>query len=394
METLRILQVYEIGPKTGSYSAEGVGSIALEVSKRLARKGHEMWVLTGAAPGAARAEEIDGVHVERAELAGTMRATWSPTNLKFTRQSFFPLAALKDLGRFRGFDIYHGHIYSASIAALALGRLWGGRVVTMIHGSYYPIWDEIVGSRQQADAYRIAERALATFLAKRGDAQIHTANYFARMVRDWGAPPGRLHIVNCGIDADRFSPTARPTWRPRCCQFMLLSARRLVKKNGLEYLIRSMPEIRRNWGAHLVIAGDGPERKGLEGLAAEIGVKEHVSFLGLLRNEEIPGLLSACDVAIIPSLIEAPGLFLLEAMAAAKAVVATGVGSIPEVVDGENGVIVPPRRPREIAEAVSRLLSDAEERTRIGLKARRTVESDYTIEAMSDSILGIYRAIL
>jgi len=394
METLRILQVYEIGPKTGRYSAEGVGSIALEISKRLVRKGHEISILTGSAPGAARAEDIEGVHVERIELVGTMRSTWSPTNLMFKRQFFFPLAALREGGKFKGFDIYHGHIYSASIVALALGRLWGGRVVTMIHGSYYPIWDEIAGSELQADALRLAERTLATFLAQRGDAQIHTANYFAQMVRSWGAPPNRLHIIKCGIDVERFSPTARPTWRPRCCQFMLLSARRLVKKNGLEYLIRAMPEIRQNWGAHLVIAGDGPERGRLEDLAADIGVGEHVSFLGLLRNEEIPGLLSACDVAIVPSLIEAPGLFLLEAMAVAKAVVATGVGSIPEVLDGENGVIVSPRQPHEIAEAVDGLLSNSEERARIGVRARRTIEDDYTIDAMSDRVLEIYRSIL
>ena len=136
METLRILQIYEIGPRSGIYSAEGVGSLALEISKRLARRGHDMWVLTGSAPGAARAEEIEGVHIRRTELMGIMRATWSPTNLRFVRQFSFPPAVLKGMGELGDFDVYHGHIYSASLAALALGRLWGGKVVTMSRTSF------------------------------------------------------------------------------------------------------------------------------------------------------------------------------------------------------------------------------------------------------------------
>ncbi|MGQ9514206.1 MAG: glycosyltransferase family 4 protein [Thermoproteota archaeon] len=393
MDRLRILQIYEIGPRERSYSVEGVGSLALEISKRLVRQGHEVWFLTGAAPNTEREEDIDGVKVVREDLIGVMRVTWNPTNLRFVRQFLFPSIVMKRFGIFEGFDIYHGHIYSSGIIALALGRLWGGKVVTMVHGSYYPIWEEIVSRKIEAYAYRIAEKELATYLAKLGDAQIHTAGYFARMVESWGAPRRKIHIIQSGVDVERFSPRAKPSWRPSCCQYMLLSARRLVRKNGLEYLIMAMPIVRKRWKAHLVIAGGGPELERLRKLSVDLGVGEHVSFLGLLRNEEIPGLLSACDIAVVPSLIEAPGLFLLEAMATAKAVVASRVGSIPEVLDGKNGILVRAREPEEIAKAIDYLLSNPVEMRKMGQRARETVERKFTVEALTDRILSIYRSI-
>lgn len=393
VEALRILQIYEIGPKAEGYSAEGVGSLALELSKRLVKHGHEAWLLTGSARGAAREETIHGVNILREEFLGLMRATWSPTNLKLARQFFFPPAALKRFRMLGGFDIYHGHVYTSSLVALMLGRIWHGKVVTMIHGSYYPIWEEIVGSKFEAMAYRLAERELATSLAIWSDTQIHTAKYFAKMVESWGAPQEKLRVVESGVDTERFSPKAKPTWKPGCCPYVLLSARRLVRKNGLEYLVRAMPIIRQDWKAHLVVVGNGPEMGRLRELATEIGVAEHVTFLGLLRNEEIPGLLSACDIAIVPSLIEAPGIFLLEAMASAKAVIASRVGSIPEVVDGKNGLLVSARNPKEIACAVDYLLSNPTERRRMGLRARETVERNFTIEAFAKRIIDIYRSI-
>jgi len=391
--TLKILQIYEIGPRERSYSAEGVGSLALEVSKRLVKRGHEAWFLTGAAPGTAKEEEVDGVKIVREELMGAMRSTWNPTNLKFVRQFLFPSAIMRRFGIFEGFDIYHGHVYASSLVALMLGRIWGGKVVTMIHGSYYPIWEEIVDRKIEAEIYRLAERELATTLAKWGDAQIHTASYFAKMVESWGAPRKKLHVIQSGVDVERFSPRVKPSWRPSCCPYVLLSARRLVRKNGLEYLVMAMPMIRNRWKAHLVIIGDGPEMGKLRKLAAEMNVGEHITFLGLLRNDEIPGLLSACDIAIVPSLIEAPGLFLLEAMATAKAVVASRVGSIPEVLDGRNGVLVRAREPKEIADAVDYLLSNPVEMRRMGQRARETVERSFTIEALTDRILDVYRSI-
>ncbi|MBO3803057.1 MAG: glycosyltransferase family 4 protein [Candidatus Brockarchaeota archaeon] len=324
---------------------------------------------------------------------GVMRATWSPTNLKLSRQFFFLPAALKRLGKLGGFDVYHGHVYASGMIALALGRMLGGKVVTMVHGSYYPIWGEIANSRIEAEAYRLAEREVATSLALWGDAQLHTASYFAKMVEGWGVPRRKLRVIESGVDTERFSPNVKPTWRPGCCPHVLLSARRLVRKNGLEYLLMAMPSIRRRWKAHLVVAGDGPEMGRLRALASKLGVGEHVTFLGLVGNEEIPGLLSACDVAVVPSLIEAPGIFLLEAMASGRAVVASRVGSIPEVVDGKNGLLVGARRPEEIADAVDYLLSNPEERERMGRRAREAVERKYTIEAFAKRVLDAYVSI-
>lgn len=394
METLRILQIYETGPRGSNYSTEGVGSVALEISKRMAKLGHDVTYLTGASPSAPKREEIEGVKIQRVDFLGLQKATWNPTCLTFTRQLLFPFAVLKKYFDLKDFDIYHGHIYGAGLIALSLGRLWRGKVVNTIHGSYYPIWNEIASNRFEAKFYESMERALAPYLAIMCDVQIHTAKYFAKLVCDWGAPSEKLRVIENGVDVDRFNPAVKPSWKPSCCEYMIFTARRLVRKNGLEFLIEAMPEIRKEYSAHLVIAGDGPERQRLMRMAKELGVSKHITFLGLTPNEQIPSLLAASAFAILPSLIEAPGLFLLEAMAMAKPVIVTKVGSIPDTVkDIDDGILVQPRNAREIAKAASILLDDKNLLHKLGANAREKVEKKYSWETITKKVLHAYEQI-
>ena len=156
-----------------------------------------------------------------------------------------------------------------------------------------------------------------------------------------------------------------------------------------------MPKIREKLKVHLIIAGDGPERHRLVKQAKTLKVDKHVTFLGLVPNETIASLLASCDIAVMPSLIEAPGLFLLEAMAVAKPVVATSVGGVLEVVrNGENGLIVPPRDPEALAERVEMLLRDKDLRKKIGEKARITIEKNFSLTHAAERFLEVYRSLL
>lgn len=300
-----------------------------------------------------------------------MRLTWNAFNLKLSRQALFPLAVL---GRrlLKGYDIYHGHIYTSGFIASYLARMNHAVTVNTIHGSYYPIWNAIANP-VTAGFYRSCERFLAPMLAKHVHLQIHPAKYFAEQVLAWGAPADRLRVIHNGVNINHFQPDTEPVKQDHSLP-VLFTARRLVKKNGLEYLLRAMKHVLAEERCKLIIAGDGPERQRLETLAADIGVSKHVEFVGAVPYGVMPEYLAAADIAVLPSLIEATSLFALEAMAMAKPLVATNVGGLPEL-NGNATLFVEPMNERELGDAIIHLLQDNEVRDKMGNSGRRFAEN-------------------
>ncbi len=151
----------------------------------------------------------------------------------------------------------------------------------------------------------------------------------------------------------------------------LLSVGRLESVKGHDVLLRAFsilapfrPDLR------LVIAGDGSRRRELDALAAELGVAERVVFCGPVGRDEVGRLLATCEFVVVPSRSEGRGLFVLEAMAMGKAVVASRVGGIPEIVHADQtGILVPPDDPDALARAVSSLLDHPERRDELGRRA-------------------------
>src|SRR5207247_11054153 len=120
-----------------------------------------------------------------------------------------------------------------------------------------------------------------------------------------------------------------------------------------------------------------------------VGLAERVVFAGY--RADVPAVLDEVDVVVLPSSVEGMPLVLLEAMAHRRPVVATPVGGTPEVVvDGETGLLVPPRDPRALADAIRRLLDDPDLAKRLGDAGRRRVELHFSLEAMNRRILELY----
>ncbi len=140
-------------------------------------------------------------------------------------------------------------------------------------------------------------------------------------------------------------------------------------------LLKEVPD------TYFVIAGDGPERNKLEKMAQSLGVADHVRFLGTVRD--VPALLKSVDLSVLSSAHESFPLALLESMAAARPVVATNVGGVPEMlVDGLTGFLVPPGAPDQLAEAMLRVLRDPELGRKLGEEGRKRVEEEFTVEHM------------
>jgi glycosyltransferase involved in cell wall biosynthesis len=155
---------------------------------------------------------------------------------------------------------------------------------------------------------------------------------------------------------------------------------------ALSLVVRSVPDVT------LVVVGDGPERAHLEERARAFGLDGHIVWLGAKKSEELPGLYGVMDVVAIPSLFEGFGLVAVEAMAAARPVIAFATGGLTEtVVDDVSGKLVPLGDGSAFAEALVGLIMDRKGAVEMGKAGRRIVQSRFSQEKFSSMILSAYR---
>lgn len=197
----------------------------------------------------------------------------------------------------------------------------------------------------------------------------------------------RAPVIPLGVDTDVFRPGSEEV------KGEVLYAGNLLRTKGVQHLIEAVPEVARQVPeTRLIIAGDGPDRAQFEALAGRLGVADRVRFEGAVPFDRMASFYRRCSVFCLPTLAEAFGVSLLQAMASGRPVVACGVGGVPEVVeDGGSGLLVPPRAPARLAEALIRLLRDAGLRRAMGARGRRLCEERYDWEIVVDRMEEVYR---
>ncbi len=165
---------------------------------------------------------------------------------------------------------------------------------------------------------------------------------------------------------------------------------RLETTKGIHFLIQAFAAIAPRFPKlHLVIVGTGGKEPELKEQAAQSGLNDRITFTGYQQN--VHDYLHYFTIFVIPSLHEAHPLVLMEGMGHGKPIIATTVGGIPEVInDRENGLLVPPAQPEELAAALERLLKDAELPVVLGKKARESYEKEFTVERMLQETEKVY----
>lgn len=218
-----------------------------------------------------------------------------------------------------------------------------------------------------------------------------------QMVRD-GIPGDRIRIVHSGIDLARFDGV-RP--HDYAAEFGLAPGTRIVLDvaafgwhKSQEFLVRATPEIvRRVPGTRIFLVGEGECEAKVRAEAAALGLRDEIVFTGF-RND-VPSLLAGCDCFVMCSVLEGLCTSLLDALALRRPAVGSEVGGIPEVLLHEKtGLLVPPRDPSALADAVVRVLTDGDLARRLGDDGRRHVEDRFTIDAMVEGNLAVYRELL
>jgi len=173
---------------------------------------------------------------------------------------------------------------------------------------------------------------------------------------------------------------------------------RLVNKKGFGYLLEAMPAVLGSMrDVYCVIGGGGDLRDDLIAQASRLGVSSHVLLPGHVDWRDTPDYYAMCDVVVVPSVIDADGNVdglpnvLLEAMASGRAVVASEVGGMPDViVNGVNGLLVPPGDGEALRSTLLRLLGDPSFRRKLGAMARDRVIRGYQWSVVADRMASLY----
>ena len=229
-------------------------------------------------------------------------------------------------------DVVNVHFALDGIGAVLAARLTRTRVVVNFQG---PWAAEAVatGVRGTWRLSTVARRAIETWVYRRGDACIVLSTAFRDLLIDsYGVSPERVHVIPPGIDHGRFAPSAPKEPRGER-PFTIVSVRRLVPRMGLDVAIEALAQLASRIDARLLIAGTGPERERLEGLADRLGLAQRVVFLGRVPDDGLPRLYRDADACIVPSReLEGFGYVALEALAAGTPVVAAATGGLIDLV--------------------------------------------------------------
>ncbi len=283
-------------------------------------------------------------------------------------------------------DIVHLHLPNplAALAYLASGHT--GYLVITWHSD---IVRQKTIARMLAPLNRALLNRAAAFIASSPN-YVDTSPVLSR-VRD------RCRVIPFGIDAASFQPRdveIAAKIRRRYGARIVLAVGRMVYYKGFEYLIRAMASVR----GHLLLVGEGPLQSHLERQAFEAGVRDRITFLGSVSQDEMIGYFHAADLFVMPSIArsEAFGIVQLEAMACGKPVVNTRLMSgVPFVsLDGVTGTTVTPADSDELAAAINQLLDDPRLRDQYGAAAALRAREEFSIETMVDRTLDLYREVI
>jgi glycosyltransferase involved in cell wall biosynthesis len=203
-----------------------------------------------------------------------------------------------------------------------------------------------------------------------------------------GAPQVKSTVIYNGVDAEMFSPD-----ESSAASSVVLSVGNLISIKGHELLLRAFASISDRYpAATCVIIGDGPERSVLSRLAGELRIASEVRFLGRQSRSHVARAMRDCAVFALPSRYEGLGCVYLEAMSAAKPVIACRGQGIAEIVQhGVNGWLVDPDDQPGLTDALDALLQDQQRRRQMGGVARHTIVNGMTLAHQAERLVRVYR---
>jgi glycosyltransferase involved in cell wall biosynthesis len=305
---------------------------------------------------------------------------------KFTLRRPLDLQCLRELTamlRHAQVDVVHGHEFTMALYGAAAARRLRRPAVITIHSAHYV-------------SLAMRRRVALSWAARSSRAMVAVSAETARTLeqRLWLRPGAVTTIHNGIVERAGTADGVREGLGVRSDEVLMLAVGNLYAVKGHPVLLDALHQLatRAPGPWRLVVAGRGRNKAVLEERTRELGLTDRVQFLG--HRDDVPDLLAAADVFVMPSLREGLPLAILEAMFAGKAIVASGVGGIPEAITpGEHGLLVPPGDPVQLADALLTVLSDVSLRRRLGDACRRRADAEFRVGHMADRYERVYRGI-
>ena len=289
-------------------------------------------------------------------------------------------------------DIVHTHLAKAGALGRIAARIAGVR--TVVHTYHGSVFRGYFGQRESA-VYLGIERALARITTR---IVAITSGQKADLVDLGIAPSSKIVEIPLGLDLDHFrelparEAALSALGLPREGRYVAIVARLVPIKDiptflrALALVTESLPDVRG------LVVGDGPEREAVERLAQNLGLERRCRFLGW--RADLPNVYAASDVVALTSLNEGSPVSVIEAMASGRAVVATAVGGVPDVVSEATGILVPVGDHRGFADAIVSLLRDPDRRAELGRKGREVAIRRFGSDRLIADIDRLYMDLL
>ena len=282
-------------------------------------------------------------------------------------------------------SVFHAHLSWPLACMYGVLAAWLARVPAIVGTAhlYIDFYQVPTGKRDQRLMMRAMDRVIAVSNEVRERYRVTL-----------GVPPAKLVVVRNGVPIPRGVQPCDSGLRAQLVRgrpdFVVLTPARFHEQKGHVYLLEAAAQVPE---ATFVLAGDGELRPAMEQRARDLGVMDRCVFLG--HRSDVPALLAAADVFVLPSLFEGLPISVLEAMAAERPVIATAVGGTDEaVVDGATGLLVPPRDAVALAAAIRRLRADPPLARQLARAGRARVEADFSSEGAARGVMEVYERLV
>jgi glycosyltransferase involved in cell wall biosynthesis len=374
----------------------GIGTVTLGKAQCLARMGHEVHVISRSADAAApdlRTEADGGIIVHRMQPPGHefpiyCRGTYL---LGYT---WFVLRQLSRVMEQTALDVIDFPEFGGEGFAYQLDRtVWNWLpVVVNIHGPL-AMFVEHFGWPEKGNRFERFATFMEQFSIHRADAVMAVSSTIADLAsRAYDFPREQIDVVHGGVHADVFTPA--PGGNPVAARPTVLFVGNIIENKGVDTLFEAVMRLRPKYPDILLQIVGKEDHELVPRFRARMqsdGAEDNVRFVGFVDMQKLPKLYRAAHVFCAPAEFEGLGTVYLEAMACGCPVVASTAGGTHEsVLDGETGLLVPPRDVAATATALDRLLADATLRRRMGEAGRRRIDSYFSMEKFTERVVPVY----